>query len=267
MTENWLGLEGRVVAVTGGASGIGAVIVGGLREAGARVAVLDINVETGEDAATGIFNATTDVTNAQSVRAAVASVIDHFGTLDGLVNNAGINLPRLLVDFQGKHPEYELDERSFDAMFNINVKGVFNCAQAAARHFESVGGGVIINITSEAGIEGSDGQSAYSATKGAVNSFTRSWGKELGKKNIRVVGVAPGINEPTGLTTPAYNEALAYTRNTTVEGLNTDYSKVIPLGRPGKLNELANTVVYLLSDRASYITGTTYAVTGGKSRG
>lgn len=267
MSENWLSLDNRVIAVTGGASGIGAAIVASLHEVGARVAVLDTSVETGINTKTGAFNVTTDVTNVQSVRAAVAAVIEHFGALDGLVNNAGINLPRMLVDFRGEHPEYELDNRSFDAMFNINVKGVFNCAQAAARHFAKVGGGVIINITSEAGVEGSDGQSAYSATKGAVNSFTRSWGKELGKKNIRVVGVAPGINEPTGLTTPAYNEALAYTRNTTVDGLNTDYSKVIPLGRPGKLSELANTVVYLLSDRASYITGTTYAVTGGKSRG
>jgi sorbitol-6-phosphate 2-dehydrogenase len=89
----------------------------------------------------------------------------------------------------------------------------------------------------------------------------------LGAQNIRVVGVAPGINEPTGLTSPAYNEALAYTRGVKPEQLTTDYSKVIPLGRPGKLSDIANLVVYLVSDRASYITGTTVNISGGKSRG
>lgn len=267
MAESWLGLEDKVIVVTGGASGIGLSITTELSQAGATVAVFDINVETGPSKTENIYYVTANVTDPESVGQGIAHVLETFGRLDGLVNNAGINLPRLLVDTKGKHPEYELDLDSFTKMMEINVKGVFLCGQAAARHFITAGGGVIINVTSEAGFEGSDGQSVYSATKGAVNSLTRSWGKELGRHGIRVVGVAPGINEPTGLTTPAYNEALAYTRNTNIAGLNTDYTKVIPLGRPGKLTEIANLVTYLLSDRASYITGTTYAITGGKSRG
>lgn len=267
MLQDWLGLKNKVVIVTGGASGIGAHIVAELAQVGAKVIVLDLNIETGPSDSENVYNVQANVTDAESVTSAVDHVVEKFGRLDGLVNNAGINLPRLLVDVKGEHPEYELSTDSFNKMFDINVKGVFLCGQAAARHFAKAGEGVIINITSEAGVEGSDGQSAYSATKGAVNSFTRSWGKELGKHGIRVVGVAPGINEPTGLTTPAYNEALAYTRNTTVDSLNTDYRKVIPLGRPGKLDDIANLVTYLLSDRAGYITGTTYAITGGKSRG
>jgi sorbitol-6-phosphate 2-dehydrogenase len=152
-------------------------------------------------------------------------------------------------------------------MFGVNVKGLFLVAQACARVMLKQGGGVILNMSSESGKEGSQGQSAYSATKGACDSFTRSWAKELGKYNIRVLAVAPGIMEATGLRTPAYNEALAYTRGVKPENLSTDYSKTIPLGRDGKLDEVGNTVAFLVSDRASYITGTTINVSGGKSRG
>ncbi|GCF95848.1 hypothetical protein NRIC_37390 [Enterococcus florum] len=127
----------------------------------------------------------------------------------------------------------------------------------------------MINISSEAGLEDSEGQSIYAATKAAINSFTRSWAKELGEFNIRVVGVAPGIMEETGLRTPEYEEALAYTRGITVDTLRKNYSKVstIPLGRSGKLEEVANVVSFLLSDRASYISGVTVNVAGGKTRG
>ena len=266
MVDTWLELDAKVIAVTGGGSGIGQAIVAGLRAAGAIAVVLDLSVETQlEDLAQASI--TTDVTDLAAVTAAIDAIVQRTGRIDGLVNNAGINLPRLLVDAAGKHPEYELNDASFDLMFNVNVKGVMFGAQAAARHMIDAGQGVIVNISSEAGLEGSLGQSAYSATKSAVNGFTRSWAKEMAPHNIRVVGVAPGINEPTGLTSPAYNEALAYTRGTTPEQLSPDYAKVIPLGRPGKLEEIADLVSYLLSPRASYITGVTIAITGGKSRG
>ena len=100
------------------------------------------------------------------------------------------------------------------------------------------GEGVIINMSSESGLEGSEGQSVYAATKNAVNSLTRSWAKELGKQGVRVVGVAPGIMEATGLRTIGYETALAYTRGITVEQLRAGYSKTstIPLGRSGKLS-------------------------------
>lgn len=122
---------------------------------------------------------------------------------------------------------------------------------------------------SEAGLEGSEGQSCYAATKAAVYSFTRSWAKELGKKGVRVVGVAPGIMEATGLRTDAYEEALSYTRNITVDDLRKSYAKTTttPLGRSGKLSEVADTVCFLLSERAGYITGVTLNIAGGKTRG
>jgi sorbitol-6-phosphate 2-dehydrogenase len=123
-------------------------------------------------------------------------------------------------------------------------------------------------MSSESGLEGSEGQSCYAATKAALYSLTRSWAKELGKYGVRVVALAPGILEKTALRTEAYEEALAYTRGITVEQLRKSYEKVsIPLGRVGRLSEVADLVCFLASDRASYIHGVTYNITGGKSRG
>jgi sorbitol-6-phosphate 2-dehydrogenase len=131
------------------------------------------------------------------------------------------------------------------------------------------GSGVIINMSSESGLEGSEGQSVYAASKNAVNSLTRSWAKELGKKGVRVVGVAPGILEATGLRTEAYESALAYTRGITVEKLREGYksTSTTPLGRSGKLTEVANVVAFMASDRASYVHGITMNIAGGKTRG
>lgn len=266
MEKGWLGLEDHVVIVTGGASGIGKHVVQTLAAAGAKAVVADMTVNTGDEM-DGAYCVKCDVTSPDSVKDMADAVVAKYGKIDALVNNAGINMPRLLVDAAGERPEYELNEASFGKMFDINVKGVFLCAQACARQMLKQGGGVIVNMSSESGKEGSQGQSAYSATKGAVDSFTRSWAKELGKHNIRVVACAPGIMEATGLRSPAYNEALAYTRGCKPEELSTDYSKVIPLGRDGKLDEVGDLVAFLVSDRASYIAGTTLNISGGKSRG
>lgn len=266
MKKNWIDLEGKVVIVTGGASGIGQHISENLKNNGAKVVVADLTVETGEQE-NGMYYVQCNVTNKESVDEMVQKAVDQYGRVDALVNNAGVNLPRLLVDVKGEQPAYELNEADFDFMVAVNQKGPFFCAQAVTRHMAQQESGVIINISSEAGMEGSAGQSCYSATKGALNGFTRSWAKELGKYNIRVVGIAPGINEKTGLTTDAYNEALAYTRDVTVEQLGGDYSKSIPLGRVGKLDEIGDLVTYLASDYSSYITGTTVNISGGKSRG
>ena len=266
MDQNWLGIDGKVVIVTGGASGIGKHVATTLKDAGAIPVIADVSVETGDEVE-GIFCVKCDITSKDNVDAMVQTVVDKYGKIDALVNNAGVNLPRLLVDIKGERPEYELDEKSLDLMFNINVKGLVFCTQACVRQMLKQGGGVIVNMSSESGKEGSQGQSAYSATKGACDSLTRSWAKELGSHNIRVVAVAPGIMEATGLRTPAYNEALAYTRGVKPEDLSTDYSKVIPLGRDGKLDEVGNLVAFLVSDRGGYVAGTTVNISGGKSRG
>ena len=167
MSQNWLGIDGRVVIVTGGASGIGFHVVTTLKNAGAVPVIADVSVETGDEKE-GIYCVKCDVTSQESVQAMVDAVVAKYGKLDAIVNNAGVNLPRLLVDVKGERPEYELNEKSFNIMFNINVKGLMYCAQAAAKQMLKQGGGVIINMSSESGKEGSQGQSAYSATKWQV---------------------------------------------------------------------------------------------------
>lgn len=266
---SWLELEGKTVIVTGGASGIGRAVTEELLADGANVVVGDMNPvpPAFHNASEGQFTyAVCNVTDAKSVGEMVDTAVRIYGRLDGIVNNAGINIPRLLVD-EGR--QYELDEAVWDKVMGVNLKGVFLCAQAAARVMVRQGGGVIVNMSSESGLEGSEGQSVYAASKNAVNSLTRSWAKELGKKGVRVVGVAPGILEATGLRTPAYETALAYTRGITVEELRSGYAKTstTPMGRSGRLSEVASTVAFLLSEKASYIHGITLNVAGGKTRG
>ncbi|MCJ8181251.1 SDR family oxidoreductase [Lactiplantibacillus pentosus] len=265
--NNWINLTGRVYVVTGGSSGIGAAIVTELLNNEAIVYDADLNQP--ELNHPNLHFVETDVTNQDAVTSLVKQVVTDQGKLDGLVNNAGINLPRLLADAQEPFGKYEFTQQDLKKMFAVNVQSVFLMSQAATHQFEKQQYGVIVNMSSEAGLEGSQGQSVYSATKGAINGFTRSWAKELGEHHIRVVGVAPGIMEATGLRTSSYEEALAYTRHKTVADIRAGYKSTTttPLGRSGKLSEVADAVNYLLSDRASYITGVTINVAGGKSRG
>lgn len=267
MQKSWLNIEDKVYVVTGGSSGIGAAVIEELLANGSKVANFDIN--EGDKKHDNLLFVKTDVSSRKNVEDSVKVVIDKFGTIDGVVNNAGINIPRLLVDSKNPKGEYELSDDVFDKMLQINQKGVFLVAQTVGRILVEKGEGVILNMGSESGLEGSEGQSPYAATKAAVYSYTRSWAKELGKHNVRVVGVAPGILEETGLRTIQYEESLAYTRNITVEKLREGYSSTstTPLGRSGKLDEVADFVSYLLSDRASYITGVTLNIAGGKTRG
>jgi len=270
---SWLGLEGKVAIVTGGASGIGRACCDGLAAAGAGVVVADIVEDAAKKAADELaakhggkhIAVKLDVASKASVDAMIATTVESLGSVDVLVNNAGINIPRLLVDPEGKE---ELTEDIWDKVVAVNQKGLFLCAQAAAREMmKSDAGGVVINMASECGLEGSEGQSVYAGTKGATYTLTRSWAKELGKHGVRVVGVAPGILEATGLRSPEYERALAYTRGITVDDLRAGYKKVsIPLARAGRLAEIADTVCFLASERSGYVHGTTVNVSGGKSR-
>lgn len=264
---DWLGIEGKTVVVTGASSGIGKAVVDALLELGVNVANFDI-ADSGEIHDNLLFQKV-DVTSREQVEAAVAATVERFSTIDAVVNNAGINVPRLLVDPKDPHGKYELDDATFEKITMINQKGLYLVSQAVGRILVDKKSGVIVNMASEAGLEGSEGQSAYAATKAAVYSYTRSWAKELGKHGVRVVGVAPGIMEATGLRTLAYEEALGYTRGKTVEQIREGYASTstTPLGRSGKLSEVADLVAYLVSKRSSYITGVTINVAGGKTRG
>ncbi|MGT2929990.1 SDR family oxidoreductase [Streptococcus dentasini] len=264
---DWLNIIGKTVIVTGASSGIGEAVVDELLELGVNVVNFDI-ADKNKKHDNFLFQKV-DVTSREQVEAAVAATVEHFGTIDALVNNAGINIPRLLVDPKDPYGQYELDDKIFEKITMINQKGLYLVSQAVGRILVNKGDGVIINMASEAGLEGSEGQSAYAATKAAVYSYTRSWAKELGKHGVRVVGVAPGIMEATGLRTLAYEEALGYTRGKTVEQIRASYASTstTPLGRSGHLSEVADLVAYLISKRSSYITGVTINVAGGKTRG
>lgn len=271
MNTSWLGLEKKTVIVTGGGSGIGKAVAQEFLNAGANVVISDMSDKVPEMKAEDgqLLYVKTDVTKLDEVEKMVEETVNAYGTVDVLVNNAGINIPRLLVDSKDPKGKYELDEAVWDKVCNVNLKGVFFCSQAVARILVQKGEGVIINMSSESGLEGSEGQSIYAATKNAVNSLTRSWAKEFGKQGVRVVGVAPGIMEATGLRTLDYEKALSYTRGIDVDTLRAGYAKTstIPLGRSGMLSEVADMCVYLASKRASYVHGVTINVAGGKTRG
>lgn len=266
MTD-WLNIAGKTVIVTGASSGIGAAIVKELLELNVNVANFDI--AEGELKHNNLLFVKVDVTSREQVESGVQAVLNKFGTIDALVNNAGINIPRLLIDPKNPRGQYELDDSTFEKITMINQKGLYLVSQAVGRILVDKKDGVIINMSSEAGLEGSEGQSAYAATKAAVYSYTRSWAKELGKHNVRVVGIAPGIMEATGLRTLAYEEALGYTRGKSVEEIRAGYASTstTPLGRSGKLSEVANLVAYYISERSDYITGITTNIAGGKTRG
>jgi len=241
-------LTNKVSIITGAAQGIGLATALKFAAEGAIVVVCDLK-PTGVDAAVAAVQAAgaqalgfaLNVTDRQAVDAMVAAVLQRFGRVDVLVNNAGITKDARLQ-------KMTLDQ--FDAVIDVNLRGVFHCAQAVTDAMVAQGAGVILNASSVVGIYGNFGQTNYAAAKFGVIGFTKTWSRELGPKGIRVNAVAPGFVE-TPILASVPDKVLDHMR------------QQVPLHRLGKPEEIANVYAFLASDEASYINGAVIEVSGG----
>jgi len=241
-------LENKVSIITGAAQGIGLSTALKFAQEGAVVIVCDIQQAAVDEVvkqcqALGATAAgyEMDVTQRARVDAVVASVKEKFGRIDVLVNNAGITQDARLQ---------KMTLEQFDRVIDVNLRGVFHCAQAVADTMTAQGSGVILNASSVVGIYGNFGQTNYAAAKFGVIGFTKTWSRELGPKGVRVNAVAPGfISTPILSTIPAK----------VIE----DMEHRVPLRRLGQPEEIANVYAFLASDEASYINGAVIEVSGG----
>lgn len=231
-----LNLQNKVVVVTGGAAGIGRATVEAFENEGAKVVVWDVPA--------------VDVTKPDVVTAAAAEVMAQHGRIDVLVNNAGIVRDAQLIKWKDGQTISQMDDATFDAVINVNLKGVFVCTRAVVPHMIQGGGGVVLNASSIVGLYGNFGQTNYAATKAGVISFTKTWARELGKFNIRVNCVAPGFiatDMVKAMPQKVLDNMAAHT----------------PLGMMGEPADIANAYVWLASSAAKFVHGAVLSVDGG----
>jgi 3-oxoacyl-[acyl-carrier protein] reductase len=234
-----LNLNDKVVIVTGGAAGIGRATVAAFEREGARVVSWDVTSEP-----------RIDVTDRESVEAATNAVLAQHGRIDVLVNNAGIVRDSQLIKWKDGEVVSTMDDATFDAVINVNLRGVFVCTRAVVPHMIASGGGVVLNASSIVGLYGNFGQTNYAATKAGVISFTQTWARELGRYNIRVNAVAPGFIS-TEMVKAMPEKVLGVMAAKT------------PLGKLGEPDDIANAYVWLASDAAKFVHGTVLSVDGG----
>ncbi len=241
-------LKNKVSIITGAAQGIGLATALKFAEEGATVIVCDMK-PAGVDAALAMVRArgaqaqgyAVNVTDRAAIDAMVAAVKEQYGHIDVLVNNAGITKDARLQ---------KMTLEQFDAVIDVNLRGVFHASQAVLPTMVSQGSGVILNASSVVGIYGNFGQTNYAASKFGVIGFTKTWSRELGPKGIRVNAVAPGFVETPILATIP-DKVLQQMR------------EQVPLHRLGKPEEIANVYAFLASDEASYVNGAVIEVSGG----
>ncbi|MCK4532376.1 3-oxoacyl-[acyl-carrier-protein] reductase [bacterium] len=241
-------LTDKVVLVTGAGGGIGASIALKFSQSGAKVVVADVIEEFSLNTVSRIMEqggealaVTVDVSQISSVEEMVKKILDKFGKIDILINNAGITRDNLLL---------RMRDEEWDKVININLKGVFNCTKAVVRPMMKQRKGKIVNIASIVGIIGNAGQSNYAASKGGVISLTKTWAKEFASRNINVNAIAPGFIR-TKMT-----DKLS-------EQIREKINQQIPLKRFGEVEDVANLCVFLSSDEANYITGEVIKLDGG----
>jgi len=232
----------RISIVTGGARGIGKTIATSLKKEGNRVFIWDVS-EDGKKTADelGVEFMRVDVSNYEDVNRNVKAVLEDVGKIDILINNAGITRDNLLL---------RMSEEEFDSVIRVNLKGTFNTTRAVLPSMIKNRWGRIVNVSSVIGIIGNKGQANYAASKAGIIGFTKSVAKEVAARGITVNAIAPGFIE-TEMT-----ERLP-------DDVKTAYLKSIPMGRLGNTDDVANLVLFLVSDSASYITGQVVHIDGG----
>jgi NAD(P)-dependent dehydrogenase (short-subunit alcohol dehydrogenase family) len=254
-------LSGRVALVTGSAGGIGRAIAFALAENGATIAVNDLNPkgeetcrEIEEQGGKAHFFAA-DVGDSNSVNAMVAAVEKDLGPIDVLVNNAGVNVGA----GKARRPVYEFTDEEWHRITRIDLDGVFYCSRVVSAGMVRRRRGAIVNIGSVLGLIPIRLQCAFSAAKAGMLNFTRSHALEVGQFGVRVNGIAPGSILTEGTKNLFYNEE--------AKRLSESLISHIPLGKPGETKDIANAVLYLVSDEASYVTGHVLVVDGGWTAG
>jgi 3-oxoacyl-[acyl-carrier protein] reductase len=247
-------LKDRVALITGGAAGIGKATAERFIEEGAKVAICDVNEEAGAAAEAELGPSAeffkVNVMDRQAVQKWVDQVVEEYGRVDVLVNNAGITRDNQLVKVKDGELVKQMPEADFDLLIGVNLKGVFNCTQAVAPQMIRQGSGVILNASSVVGLDGNFGQTNYVATKAGVIGMTKVWARELGRYGVRVNAVAPGFTA---------TEILVTMPERILDGMRDR----TPLGRLGDPRDIANAYLFLASDEASFVTGAVLRVDGG----
>jgi 3-oxoacyl-[acyl-carrier protein] reductase len=237
--------EDKIVMVTGGAAGIGRVTAEAFAREGAKLAICDVNPETGEAAAKSLGAEASfekvDVADETAVSAWTDQVAARYGRIDVLVNNAGITRDALLL---------RMKAADWDLVMNVNLKGAFLCTRAVVRYMAQQRSGRIVNVASVVGVVGNAGQANYVASKAGLIGLTKTVAREFAARGITVNAVAPGFIE---------------TQMTAVlsEKVKEGFLSQIPLGRAGTAEEVASAVTFLASDQAAYLTGQVLHVSGG----
>lgn len=236
-------LQQKVAIITGGASGIGLAAVKRFKDEGAIVIIADYNEQLGMANASNLQADfyQLDVRDRENCQQLVQDVLKKYGKIDILINNAGITKDKML---------HKMEQNDFDAVLDVNCKGVFNMTQAVVPYMREANYGKIINTASVVGVHGNVGQTNYAASKAAVIGMTKTWAKELGKKGITVNAVAPGFIETDMVKSiPAEQQTMM--------------KMIISLHRFGQAEDVANAYVFFASDEAKYITGHVLHVDGG----
>lgn len=244
------GLAGRIVLLTGAAGGIGAALVQGLQEEGARIVATDRDAD-GIPALPGVWRAALDVTDAAAMEALVAQVEAEWGAIEGGVSVAGVLATGLVA---------ETSDAEWQRVFAINAQGVFHLGRALARRMTPRRGGSIVTVSSNAASVPRHGMAAYAASKAAASMFTRCLGLELAPHRIRCNIVAPG-STLTPMQTGMWADADGAAR--VIAGLPEAFKPGIPLGKLATPEDVADAVLFLLSDRAAHITMADILVDGG----